>query len=79
MSPRRLAPALLGVVLTGFAIFEVVKHRTGLVQLIGFAVLPDLPLLAGPGSPPAKGRLRPGPCLSTTWSIRAGFRSGCLS
>lgn len=55
----RLAYGVLGLVLVGFAIFEVVRNDDGLWQLIVFAILPDVALLAGMSKHIEKGRLHP--------------------
>lgn len=56
---RRLDYGLLGLSLSAWAVFQVVRHETGLWQVIAFAVVPDLPMLIGAGSVREKGRISP--------------------
>ena len=60
---RRIAYAGTGLVLAASALFEVVKHGTGVWQLVVFGLAPDLAFLVGARRMKQRGRLSP-------WAVR---------
>jgi len=56
---KRVAYALVGLVLVGVALADVITQHTGWWQLIVFAVAPDLSMLMGGGKGLQHGRLHP--------------------
>ena len=57
--PRRVAYAVLALLLLGAIVFEVGRHATGYWQIAAFAVAPDITLLFGGGQGLARGQLHP--------------------
>ncbi|HET9410548.1 MAG TPA: DUF4260 family protein [Candidatus Dormibacteraeota bacterium] len=56
---KRGAYAVLGLVLVGVALADVITQRSGWWQLIVFAVAPDLSMLVGGGKGLQRGQLHP--------------------